>query len=330
MESKQEWDVSVASWEGCRNCYLIARHAHSIFWSRWHKVIRIADIAVLALALLAAQAPSAAAQNAPPTLPLDRPPANVPNAPAAVLVDTPAATATASPPPVAPEAPPANRITGIQTNRDMIAAEAPTEIAISGTLVAHCGLVVDFGDGTRSGNVVSESSPFPLRLSHTYPKTDDVIVRVTGADEGSAPPCEGAVEAAVHVSPAGSKIEYITLTTGCPEGWLLKGAVNTDKSFMCAPIPDASAPTNLIHCIDGMKYFARDGHVGCRHPQAAAPEQYAKAKTPMAKGKAPNKAGESMAKAKTPPASKAQGKVPPKTPVKPKVQPGIKSPEAPN
>ena len=167
----------------------------------------------------------------------------------------------------------------------MIAAEAPTEIVINGTLVARCALIVDFGDGTRSVNVVSESSPFPRRLSHVYPKTADVIVRVTGASEGAVPPCDGAVEAAVHVSPAGSKIEYITLTTGCPEGWLLKGAINPDQSFMCAPIPDAGAPTNLIHCIDGMKYFARDGHVGCRHPQAAAPEPVVQMKVARGKGK---------------------------------------------
>jgi hypothetical protein len=288
-------------------------------------------MAVLALALVVAVAPSVVAQSAPAPTPPDASPANVSSAPTTIPQDTPPATASDSPPPIVPEVPPANRITGIQTNRDMIAAEAPTEIVINGTLVAHCGLVVDFGDGTRSGNVVSESSPFPLRLAHTYPKTNDVIVRVTGADEGSAPPCEGAVEAAVHVSPAGSKIEYITLSTGCPEGWLLKGTINADKSFLCAPVPDASAPTNLIHCIDGMKYFAQDGHVGCRHPPAAAPEQFAKAKTPMAKAKAPVKMGKSTAKAKTPAMPKAQGnKAPAKTPVKPKAQPQIKSSEAPN
>lgn len=295
-------------------------------------MIRIENIAVLALALWAAGAPSAIAQNAPTVIPLDAPPATVSNAPAAVPQVTPPATAPNAPSPVVPEAPPANRITGIETNREMIAAEAPTEIVISGTLVARCGLVVDFGDGTRSGNVVSASSPFPLRLTHTYPKTDEVVVRVTGAGEGSAPPCEGAVEVAVHVSPAGSKIEYITLTTGCPEGWLLQGPVNADQSFLCAPVPDTSAPTNLIHCIDGMKYFAKDGHVGCRHPQLAAPapEKYAKAKTPVAKTKAPVKAGGSMAKATTPAMPKAQGKAPPKTPAKPEVQPRIKSAEAPN
>ncbi len=288
-------------------------------------------MAVLALALLAVVAPSVVAQSAPAPTPPDASPAKVSNVPAAVPLDTPLATAPESPPPVAPEAPPSNRITGIQTNRDMIAAEAPTEIVIGGTLVAHCGLVVDFGDGTKSGNVVSASSPFPLRLAHIYPKTNDVIVRVTGADEGSAPPCEGTVEAAVHISPAGSKIEYIMLTTGCPEGWLLKGAVNADKSFLCAPIPDASAPTNLIHCIDGMKYFARDGHVGCRHPPAAAPEQFAKAKTPMAKAKAPVKMGKSLAKAKTPAMPKAHGnKAPAKTLVKPKAEPRFRSSEAPN
>lgn len=227
-----------------------------------------------------------------------------------------------------PEAPPANRITGIETNREMIAAEAPTAIVINGTLAASCELVVDFGDGTRSGNVVSAASPFPLRLTHTYPKTDDVVVRVAGAGEPSAPPCEGAVEAAVHVSPAGSKIEYITLSTDCPEGWLLKGTVNADKSFMCAPILGASAPTNLIHCIDGMKYFAGDGHIGCRHPPAAAPEQFAKAKTPMAKAKA--KTEKSMPKAKTPAMPNAHGKASPKTPAKPKVQPQIKNAEAQN
>jgi hypothetical protein len=287
---------------------------------------------VLVLALLAAVAPLAVAQSAPTTIPLlDAPPAGVLNAPVAIPQNNPPAAAPSAPLPVVAEAPPANQITGIETNRDMIAAEAPTDIAVSGTLIAHCGLVVDFGDGTRSGNVVSESSPFPLRLTHTYPKTDDVIVRVTGADAGSAPPCEGAVEAAVHVSPAGSKVEYITLSTGCPEGWLLKGAVSVDQSFMCAPIPDASAPTNLIHCIDGMKYFAKGGHVGCRHPQAAAAETFAKAKTPlgkgkMAKGKRPHPGAESVAKAKMPPAPKA----PARAPAKSKTQPVIKSPEAPN
>ena len=103
-----------------------------------------------------------------------------------------------------------------------------------------------------------------------------------------------------YADPAGSKIEYITLTTGCPEGWLIKGGVNPDKSFMCAPIPDASAPTNLIHCIDGMKYFARDGLVGCRHPQAAASEPVVQVK--VAKGR-----GKKAAKAAVVPSSQAGG-----------------------
>ncbi|MEP7083290.1 MAG: hypothetical protein ABI854_01035 [Betaproteobacteria bacterium] len=198
-------------------------------------------------------------------------------------------------PDVAPPAPPppSNRITGIETNREMIAAEAPTEIVINGTAAANCALVIDFGDGTRAVDVVSDTSPFPRRISHTYPKTAEVTVRVIGTTQGAILPCEGTLEAAVHVSPAGSKIEYITLTTGCPEGWLLKGAINPDKSFMCAPIPDASAPTNLIHCIDGMKYFARDGHVGCRFPQAALAEVVEPPKATKGKrgkGKAPAKA----------------------------------------
>jgi hypothetical protein len=280
-------------------------------------MIRMATLTVLVPALLALAATRALAQGAP----------------AGVAQDGERAALPASVSPAAPEGPPANRITGIETNREMIAAEAPTDIVISGSGVAHCGLVIDFGDGTRSGNVVSESSPFPLRLAHTYPKTADVVVRVTGADEGSAPPCDGAVEAAVHVSPAGSKIEYITLSTGCPEGWLLKGEVNPDRSFRCAPIPDAGAPTNLIHCLDGMKYFAQDGHVGCRHPQLAAlaPEKFAKARTPMAKGRAPVKAGEPMSGARTPALHKAaQGKVPARMPAKPKVEPQFRSAEAPN
>jgi len=279
-------------------------------------MIRMANKAILVPALAALAATCALAQTAPE----------------GVAQDGERATAPGSPPRAAPEAPPANRITGIETNRDMIAAEAPTDIVINGTFVARCGLVVDYGDGTRSGNVVSESSPFPLRLTHTFAKTTDVVVRVTGADEGSAPPCEGAVEAAVHVSPAGSKIEYITLTTGCPEGWLLKGTVSPDRSFRCAPIPDASAPTNLIHCIDGMKYFAMDGHVGCRHPHmaAVAPEPMALAKTPMPKGKAAAKSGETMAKAKTPALPKAQSQVLAELRAKLKVAAPIVSVEAPH
>jgi hypothetical protein len=176
------------------------------------------------------------------------------------------------------------RITGIETNREMIAAEAETIVRVNGNRGAHCGLAIDFGDGTTSSVMVTESSPFPLRLNHTYPKTGDLTVRVNGADAGAAPACLGRVEAAIHVSPAGSKIEYITLSTGCPEGWQLKGRVSPDKSFACAPIPDASAPTNLIHCIDGMRYFARSGTVGCAFPAAPAPEP---PKMAMGKGKGP-------------------------------------------
>lgn len=320
-------------------------------------MIRIAFIAVLAWALLAAAVPCALAQGAPGPAAPDVPPAAAANTPAAVVQDpapvtapappapappasavpaTPPTTTAADPPPAASEAPLADRITGIETNREMIAAEAPTEIVINGTLTARCGLVVDFGDGTRSANVVSGSSPFPLRLNHTYPKSDEFVVRVKGVDDGSAPPCEGGVEAAIHVSPAGSKIEYITLTSECPEGWKLKGVINPDKSFMCAPIPDASAATNLIHCIDGMKYFVKDGHVGCRHPQAVMPEQFAKAKTPkekgkgvVAQGKAPLKSAGFAAKTRTP-APKAAGKRPGKTPVNAKVAPRIGIAEAPN
>ena len=308
-----------------------------------------------------AQTPAIAAPLAAPTAPAPVAPTPAAQAPAVSAPATPppafpaptaAVPASGAPTPPAagtspaPETPPANRITGIETNRDMIAAEAPTEIVISGTAGAHCGLVIDFGDGARSGNVVSPSSPFPLRLNHTYPRAADVVVRVTGADEGTAPPCEGAVEAAVHVSPAGSKIEYITLTSGCPEGWALKGAINADKSFRCAPIPDASAPTNLIHCIDGMKYYVKDGHVGCRHPLPAAPEQFAKAKTPpvkgtVAKGGGARPAGGSAAKgggpqaaggptAKTPAAAKPPAKAAAKGTGKPGTQAGFKNPEAPN
>jgi hypothetical protein len=209
--------------------------------------------------------------------------AESPPAPAAQqATGSPPATTTpgaASPP--AGDASPENRLTGIDTDRMMIAAEAPTDIAINGTPGSRCAFTVEFGDGTRSSHVVSESTPFPLKIAHTYPKMADVKVRVKGAAAQPLPPCSGELEAAVHVSPAGSKIETITLATNaCPEGWSLVGQVNADKSFKCTPVPDASAPTNLIHCTEGMKYFARGGNVGCAHP-AAAVESLAQAMPPM-------------------------------------------------
>ena len=199
------------------------------------------------------------------------------------------------------------RITGIDTNRQMIAAEEPTDIVINGSTGTTCALAIDFGDRTRGSNTITDATTFPLKLAHTYPKTADHVVRVTGEVIGATPACEGMAEVSVHVSPAGSKIEYITLSTTCPEGWKLAGSINADKSFSCTPIPDASAQTNLIHCTDGMRYYAQGGRVGCRHPgPPPEPERFAKAKTP--KGKVVASAistHPSMPLAKTPPAKPA-------------------------
>jgi hypothetical protein len=235
--------------------------------------------------------PGSSAQSPTPPLPAAQPAPAAPGATPPLVPPSPIAqpTAAAPVPPAssaAPSAapagvgPPENRLTGIDTDRMMIAAEAPTDITINGTPGSKCAFAVDFGDGARSSHVASESTPFPLKIAHTYPKMADVKVRVKGAAGQSLPPCAGELEAAVHISPAGSKIETITLATNaCPEGWSLVGQVAADKSFKCTPVPDASAPTNLIHCTDGMKYFARGGNVGCAHPVAAV-EHVAQAKAP--------------------------------------------------
>ena len=217
-----------------------------------------------------------------------------------------------------PDAPVAHRITGIETNREMIAAEAPTEIVINGSPGSNCGLMVDYGDGTSSTHVVSATSPFPLRIKHTYLKTADHSVRALGIAQGSAVACAGAVDAALHVSPAGSKIEYVTLSiNACPEGWSLVGNVSADKSFRCTPIPDASAPTNLIHCTEGMKYFARSGFIGCSHPAMA----HLAAATPTPEA---GKAKATAQKAKPEPKKKS-AKAPTKaTPAKPAAKPVAK------
>ena len=277
-------------------------------------------VAGMLVAMLAAD--GARAQDTP------TPPASAPSsaAPPGTPAATPATPATPALPPApaatspAPAEPlvdprPTNRLTGIETDRNMIAAEAPTQIVVNGTPGSSCAIAVDFGDGTRSTHIVSESTPFPLSLAHTYPKMADLMVRVSGFTGVAAPPCEGIVEASVHISPAGSKIEYITLAiNACPEGWSLVGQVNADKSFKCTPIPDASAPTNLIHCTEGMKYFARGGNVGCAHP-AVAVESVAQAATGMKGGpkggKGPmGKSGMSPAKGKAARNGDTKGPVP--------------------
>jgi len=205
------------------------------------------------------------------------------------------APAPTSAPTPAPGAPPAgdaatNRVTGIETNRVMIAAEAPTDIVVNGSAVASCGVAIDFGDGSRTAHVVSETAPFPVRTAHTYAKMGDFTVRVSGAASGATPACEGVLDARIHVSPAGSKVEMITLTVNsCPEGWKPVGEANTDKSFRCTPVPDASAPTNLIHCTEGMKYFAKGGYIGCMQPGAVFAEAAASPAKAAAKGKAGGK-----------------------------------------
>ena len=170
----------------------------------------------------------------------------------------------------------------------MIAAEEPTDIVITGTAGLPCALTIEFGDGTRQSVTVGDASPFPLKIAHAYPKMSDPTVRVAGAASANLPACEGQVDATIHVSPAGSKIEFITLSTSCPEGWKLVGTVNPDNSFSCTPIPESNAPTNLIHCIDGMKYFAQAGRIGCRHPAALAmaDEKAVKGKPTKGKGAA--------------------------------------------
>ena len=184
----------------------------------------------------------------------------------------------------------------------MIAAEDSTEIVVNGSTGLPCGLRIEFGDGTAGmWSRIDDATSFPLKMAHVFPKLGDYTVRVKGAADGALPACDGQADAAVHVSPAGSKIEYITLSTTCPEGWKMVGVVNADASFSCAPIPDTTGPTNLIHCTDGMRYFAQAGRIGCRHPVAAPAEKFAKAATPkgtVASGLKPKQS--SMPLAKTP------------------------------
>ena len=281
-------------------------------------------------AALTSFAQDATTPPAKPATSATTPAATVPSAtpaPSPQAAPTPADATPAAAPPTAPPTPIA-RITGIDTNRQMIAAEESTDIVISGSAGTTCALAIDYGDGTRGSNTITDATTFPLKLAHTYPKTADHVVRVTGAVTGATPACEGTAEVSVHVSPAGSKIEYITLSTTCPEGWKLAGSVNADKSFSCTPIPDSSAQTNLIHCTDGMRYFAQGGRVGCRHPgPPPEPEKFAKAKTPKGKVVASaTSAHPSMPLAKSPPvkpATKASGG-PPKLATKPIATPAAK------
>lgn len=134
-----------------------------------------------------------------------------------------------------------------------------------------CGIQVDFGDGSKDEpqKVGDKWPPFPRHWEHNYTRPGKYTLVVEGARAGNIFGCVGRARYDLEVQPAPAKetggAGKAAKAPLCPEGWTLKGKVQKDGSFTCAPakgVQDPKMPENLA-CPPGTEYFRKGKTLGC-------------------------------------------------------------------
>lgn len=165
-------------------------------------------------------------------------------------------------------------ITMIQPSASTVALEggkAVVRFNVSGTAASqdHCGYFVDYGDGAAGDSRVidRENGQFSRPHERTFSRPGTYTVRASGKRVKTTLGCDGTASATITVlaAPAPSRAERRAdrraAVYACPEGWMLnERSVNRDTgAYNCVPKPVAK-----IECAEGLRYFERDGIIGCR------------------------------------------------------------------
>jgi hypothetical protein len=150
--------------------------------------------------------------------------------------------------------------------------KAVVRFNVGGTATAqdHCGYFVEYGDGMAGDSRIleKENGQFSRPHERIFTRPGTYTVRASGKRVKTTFGCNGAASATVTVVAAAvpSKEQRraerrAAAAPACPEGWTLneKTVNRSTGAFTCSPKPAAQ-----LVCPEGLRYFERDGTIGCK------------------------------------------------------------------
>ncbi len=159
-----------------------------------------------------------------------------------------------------------NRITPEADRAALSGGKATVRFMVSGqSSDGDCGIWIDYGDqgspdtriiGTREGKL-------PREFAHTFTRAGQFTVTAKGKRVKTTMGCDGEASAVITIVDAGESRRRGPVTeAACPAGWgLREGSLDRRTgAFTCIP----AYPEQRIDCGPGLRYFERDGTLGCR------------------------------------------------------------------
>jgi hypothetical protein len=157
------------------------------------------------------------------------------------------------------------------TNVTLDGGKAVVRFTVSGTAASQdrCGYFIEYGDGGSPDSRIleKENGRFTRSHEHIFSNPGTYTIKATGRHVKTTPGCNGATSTTITVvasraqGRAERRADRRAATFACPEGWLLneKSVNRSTGAYSCAPKPAVQ-----LVCAEGLRYFERDGIVGCR------------------------------------------------------------------
>jgi hypothetical protein len=148
---------------------------------------------------------------------------------------------------------------------------AVVKFTVSGRAASNdrCGYFVEYNDGAAGDSriIERENGGFNRPHERSFSRPGTYTVTASGKTVKTTSACNGSANTTVTVlaAPAPSKAERRAerraAAFACPEGWMLneKSVNRNTGAFNCVP-----KPTPQLACAEGLRYFERDGIIGCR------------------------------------------------------------------
>jgi len=163
----------------------------------------------------------------------------------------------------------ADVITRITPEADRVAlvdGKATVRFTVSGrNTEGDCGLWVDYGDqGSPDTRILgNREGALPREFTHTFSRPGQFTVTAMGKRVKTTAGCEGQVSTVVNVVEAArDRGRGPAAAASCPPGWALREGSFDRRTgaFTCLP----AYPQQRMECGPGLRYFERDGTLGCR------------------------------------------------------------------
>ena len=163
----------------------------------------------------------------------------------------------------------ASNITRITPEADRVAlvdGQATVRFMVSGqNTEGDCGIWVDYGDqGSPDTRIIGRrDGVLPREFVHTFGRPGQFTVTAQGRRVKTTGACDGQVSTVVTVvEAAGGRRRGPAAEASCPPGWgMREGSFDRRTgAFTCVP----AYPEQRIDCGPGLRYFEREGTLGCR------------------------------------------------------------------